>query len=153
MSALSYQTIKALGIINPWNERTEWETPSGQKYTYGCGPAGYDIRLAEFREVRFGKLVLASSIERFTMPNNVIGRVHDKSTWVRRGLTVQNTVIEPGWKGYLTLELTYNEDWGSIKILPGSPIAQVVFDFLDEPTEKPYTGKYQDQKPGPQSAR
>jgi dCTP deaminase len=28
-----------------------------------------------------------------------MGIVHDKSTWARRGLVVQNTVIEPGWHG------------------------------------------------------
>jgi dCTP deaminase len=36
-----------------------------------------------------------------------MGIVHDKSTWARRGLVVQNTVIEPGWHGYqTTIELT-----------------------------------------------
>ena len=34
-----------------------------------------------------------------------MGIVHDKSTWARRGLVVQNTVIEPGWHGYLTIEV------------------------------------------------
>jgi dCTP deaminase len=34
-----------------------------------------------------------------------------------------------------------------------SAIAQVVFHFLDEPAEKPYAGKYQDQERMPIPAR
>jgi deoxycytidine triphosphate deaminase len=30
-----------------------------------------------------------------------MGIVHDKPTGARRGLVVQNTVIEPGWPGVL----------------------------------------------------
>jgi deoxycytidine triphosphate deaminase len=32
-------------------------------------------------------------------------------------------------------------------------VAQVIFHFLDEATEQPYRGKYQDQEYGPQEAR
>jgi dCTP deaminase len=69
---------------------------------------------------------LASAIEEFDMPNNLIGIVHDKSTWARRGLSVFNTVIESGWKGFLTLELVYHGDEELI-IPAGAGIAQVMF--------------------------
>ena len=59
------------------------------------------------------------------------------------GLMVQNTVVEPGWKGYLTLELT-NHSEVFIEIAAGTPIAQVVFSYIDEPSEG-YNGKYQNQ--------
>lgn len=85
------------------------------------------------------------------MPKNVVGIVHDKSTWARRGLAVQNTVIEPGWRGFLTLELT-NHGSVPIKIERAMPIAQIVFHFTDEETVG-YEGKYQDQERGPQEAR
>lgn len=78
------------------------------------------------------------------MPNNVVGVVHDKSTWARLGLTVQNTIIEPGWHGYLTLEIV-NHSRMNITLKNGMPIAQVLFHFLDETTEQPYSGKYQNQ--------
>ena len=42
-----------------------------------------------------------SSIEFFNMPKYLVGIVHDKSSLARQGLSVFNTVIEPGWKGYL----------------------------------------------------
>jgi len=79
-------------------------------------------------------------------------RVHDKSSWARKGLFVQNTIGEPVWRGFLTLELS-NETKEWIYLDAGTPIAQVIFEQLDEPTIQPYKGKYQDQESGPQPAR
>lgn len=152
MTVLSAQTIRKLGIFEPFHERT---VVHGM--TFGLGPAGYDVRIAEdvnlsnsvYGPFRFS---LASTIEHFTMPDDVIGYVKDKSTWARQGVLVQNTVIEPGWRGWLTLELSYEGD-GTVHIPAGSPIAQIIFHRLDQPTEIPYSGKYQDQEAGPQPAR
>ena len=85
------------------------------------------------------------------MPDTVAGIIYNKSTWARRGLSVFNTVVEPGWKGHLTMELS-NHGAVTIQIPAGVGIAQVIFYFLDRPTDNPYTGKYQGQKPGPQAA-
>jgi dCTP deaminase len=120
--------------------------------TYGLGPAGYDVRIDQYLTMVPGSSMLASTMERFQMPLDLLGRVTDKSTWARRFLTVQNTIIEPGWCGYLTLELTNHSDV-DIHIMRGMPIAQIIFDVLDEPTEKPYMGKYQNQQSGPVAAR
>lgn len=86
------------------------------------------------------------------MPDDVVAFVHDKSTWARRGLSLFNTVIEPGWNGFLTLELVNNSN-KELFISEGSPIAQIIFMRMEEAAEKPYTGKYQNQKRGPQEAR
>jgi dCTP deaminase len=94
---------------------------------------------------------LASTVEEFNIPDDVMGVVHDKSSWARKGLCVQNTVIEPGWRGFLTLELSYHGDKFLI-VEKGDPIAQIIFHQLDEPTYEPYDGKYQDQASGPQQA-
>ena len=136
--------------------------------THGLSEAGYDIRIHQ--EIRFlvddggrrtvtivdgllstanpGTFTLASAIEEFQMPNHLVGIVHDKSTWARQGLSVFNTVIEPGWNGFLTLELVYhgNED---LIIPAGSGIAQVIFHDVSDPVQ--YTGRYQNQanKPVP----
>ena len=137
--------------------------------TYGLGEAGYDIRIAE--DVVFhkdthhafmtgvlvpgdpygpvwsqGRFALASAIEEFDMPNCLVGVVHDKSSWARKGLSVFNTVIEPGWRGFLTLELVYHGDT-SIRIPAGSGIAQVIFHIITDPSF--YEGRYQDQPKGP----
>ena len=130
--------------------------------THGLSEAGYDIRIHQ--EIRFlvddggrrtvtivdgllstanpGTFTLASAIEEFQMPNHLVGIVHDKSTWARQGLSVFNTVIEPGWNGFLTLELVYhgNED---LIIPAGSGIAQVIFHDVSDPVQ--YNGRYQQQ--------
>lgn len=147
MTILSGQTIEKLGIFTPFAQRTRVDG-----VTYGVGPAGYDVRLAENHELWKGDFELASILEHMVMPTYVLGVVHDKSTWARRGLAVQNTVIEPGWRGFLTLELT-NHGIDKLWLPAGTPIAQIVFHRLDEPARDPYSGKYQDQESGPQAAR
>lgn len=134
--------------------------------SYGLSEAGYDIRLAQdvvFSPSRHGgmhqtvnsgpmihsRFALASAMEYFHMPDDLIGRVCDKSTWARRGLSVFNTVIEPGWKGYLTLELVYHGD-DFLELPAGAGIAQVLFSEIK--MTKAYTGKYQDQENRPVSA-
>lgn len=133
--------------------------------SYGLGEAGYDIRLKQdikyfprenivsLRNDEFhipietpGRFVLASAIEEFDMPLDLVGVVHDKSTWARQGVSVFNTVIEPGWKGFLTLEIVFH---GSNRVhLPaGAGIAQVLFHYLVEPAQ--YNGKYQNQADKP----
>lgn len=144
---LSGQTIRKLGIFNPFSEKAREFGMS-----YGLSSAGYDVRIAEAITLAPGHFALASTVEHFTMPNDALAIVHDKSTWARRGLSVQNTVIEPGWKGYLTMELT-NHGSDTLTIHAGSPIAQIVFHKMDEPAEVPYTGKYQDQPAHPVPAK
>jgi dCTP deaminase len=90
-------------------------------------------------------------MERFHFPDDVCGEVKDKSTNARLFILVQNTVAEPGWFGYLTLELTRFLPW-PVRLRKGTPIAQIMFKMLDEPTERPYRGKYQNQPSGPQPA-
>lgn len=149
------------------NKRTE------HGVSYGLAEVGYDIRLKQ--DVRFkpiqrlggrmgfhcwqdefnhsegvGRFVIASAIEEFDMPKDLMAIVHDKSTWARRGLSVFNTVIEPGWRGFLTLELVYHGQ-GELYIPSGSGIAQVVFHKLA--SHASYQGKYQDQADEPVEAK
>jgi dCTP deaminase len=155
MMILSAQSIRSWcqhikPMIDPFHERTVFKGN-----TFGLSAAGYDVRvefeIGRMRLLKPGDFFLASTIERFQMPRAVLGIVHDKSSWARRGICVQNTVIEPGWEGYLTLELT-NHSTHEIILEAGTSIAQIVFHRLDEATEQPYDGKYQDQQRGPQPA-
>lgn len=136
--------------------------------TSGMSEAGYDIRIKQ--EIKFSRntrvpnqidcyvdgvfapcsrFTLASSIEEFQMPDNLTGIVHDKSSWARKGLSVFNTVIEPGWKGFLTLELVY---FGSEELVipAGSGIAQVIFHQNTDICS--YDGRYQNQPDCPVAA-
>ena len=138
---LSAQSIRRRGIISPFNERT-----IAHGLSFGLSSCGYDVRIKEPVTFRGAfQFSLASTIEHFNMPTDVVGRVHDKSTWARRGLAIQNTIIEPGWRGYLTLELSNNDRDNTLRIEAGAPIAQIIFELLDYETEAPYSGKYMDQ--------
>ena len=141
----------------------------GDLVSHGLSEAGYDIRLAQ--EITFKRnpyapskidcfvgnnhhsctrFTIASAMEEFQMPPNLVGIVHDKSTWARQGLSVFNTVIEPGFKGGLTLELAYHGT-EELHIPAGAGIAQVVFHKTTD--EVAYTGKYQNQSTDPEPAR
>lgn len=148
MTVLSAQTIRRLKILTPTLEA--YKGIDG--YSGGLSACSYDLAIAETHILLPGEFRLASAAEHFNIPNNIVAIVHDKSSWARRGLTVQNTTAEPGWRGYLTLELTNHSDQ-SIRIEANTPICQVLFHRLDEPTELPYQGKYQDQEAGPQPWR
>lgn len=128
--------------------------------SYGLAEAGYDIRIKQeiiFRpnhdtmtvNGRKGRFIIASAIEEFDMPNYMVGIVHDKSTWARRGLSVFNTVIEPGFFGGLTLELVYHGE-GELYVPAGAGIAQVLFHKIQ--IEAAYNGKYNGQSTDPTPA-
>ena len=118
--------------------------------SYGLTEAGYDIRIRQtIRMTPLNRFQLASAIELFDMPRRLVGVVADKSSWARRGLSVFNTIIEPGWRGFLTLELVYHGS-DSLFIPEGAGIAQVLFHELIEPAA--YAGKYQDQADRPVGA-
>lgn len=156
MTILAAQSIRWYKPVEPFIERTVINGKSA-----GLSHAGYDIRIAQDVYIPRGTTVLASSVEEFNMPPDLLAVVHDKSSWARLGVSVNNTVIEPGWKGFLTLELAYmplypdplwDGDRQGITIKAGDPIAQIIFHKLDEETLTPYQGKYQNQPNRPVGA-
>lgn len=141
---LSANTLRKIKPLSPFVERSVIRGRS-----YGLSLAGYDVRCAQNISLHYGKFSLASTVERFRMPNSVLGIVKNKSSWARLGLNVYETVIEPGWEGYLTIEMVNNSR--TIEIYEGDPIAQVLFFQVDDRTPG-YSGKYQHQKNAPQEA-
>lgn len=137
---LPAQRIRALGILSPCCERTKWNG-----VTYGLGPAGYDLRIAEDIRLWPSSSVRVDAVERFNMPNDVMGFLYSKSTWARLHIEQAGTVIEPGWRGVLRLEINMHFGTEPIEIKAGTGLVQVVFHRLEEATEIPYAGKYQDQ--------
>lgn len=144
---LSGKQIFEMNIIEPFVPRTQL-----YRMSYGVSYAGYDIRIKNILVLNPNTypFALGITIEKFNMPKNILGVVHDKSSWARQGLSVFNTIIEPGWKGFLTLELV-NHSFRTIYINEGHPIAQVIFHRVDDATEG-YEGKYQDAPQIPQKA-
>jgi len=134
-------------IIEPFELRTVHNGKS-----YGLSHAGYDVRIKQDRVLKPKEFAIASTVEHFVVPSDLLLLVKDKSSWARDGLSVFNTVIEPGWHGWLTLELVNHSDT-TLTIRAGDPIAQIIFQRLEEPTIDAYRGKYQGQADEPVPAR
>jgi dCTP deaminase len=105
-----------------------------------------------------GEFVLASTLERVKLPDDLVARLEGKSSLGRLGLLIHSTAgfIDPGWDGQVTLELS-NVANLPITIYYGMKIGQLSFVQLSEPAENPYGAagvgsKYQGQK-GPVPSR
>ncbi len=92
------------------------------------------------------QLILAATLEYISLPLEVFCQVASRSSWGRLGLVVATaSVVQPGFKGCLTLELANLSD-SPITLYPGLLIGQLVFfDVkLAEKNVTPYssTGRY-----------
>ena len=160
------------GMIEPFEDRQVREVV----ISYGVSSYGYDMRVArEFKIftnvlnsvvdpkafdknsfVEFegdicivppNSFALASSVEYFRIPRNVITVTVGKSTYARCGIITNVTPFEPEWEGHVTLEIS-NTTPLPAKIYANEGIAQVLFFEGDEPPETSYLdkkGKYQSQ--------
>ena len=98
-----------------------------------------------------GEFVLASTLERIALPDDLVARLEGKSSLGRIGLLIHSTAgyVDPGWKGHLTLELS-NVAKLPVTLYYKMKIGQVSFLQLTSVVEKPYGSeglgsKYQDQ--------
>lgn len=92
-----------------------------------------------------GELVLATTIEKVQIPDNMVARIEGKSSLGRIGLTAHITAgfIDPGFIGTVTLEMANLMRDKPIVMHPGNVIAQLSFQWLDGRAQKPYAGRYQ----------
>lgn len=164
---------KYYSMISPFSA-----TLNRKGISYGLSSYGYDIRLGlEFKTytntiidpkkdmpydtcrvpkglpyyIPPNNMALAVSMEHFKIPETVLGLCIGKSTYARCGLLVNTTPLEPGWEGYLTLELS-NTTSLPIRVYPGEGIAQVIFFEGNDKCDISYSdrgGKYQDQDNSP----
>jgi len=98
-----------------------------------------------------GEFVLGQTLERVTLPDDLVGRLEGKSSIGRLGLLIHSTAgfIDPGFDGNLTLELS-NVANLPITIYRRMPIGQISFMRMDAAVERPYGSeeagsKYQGQ--------
>ncbi len=144
--------------------------------SYGLSSYGYDLRVAgefkiftninnsivdpkNFRDDAFvhvegdyciippNSFALARSVECFCIPRDVLTICLGKSTYARCGLIVNVTPLEPGWKGYVTLEIS-NTTPLPAKVYANEGLAQVIFLQSSEMCETSYadrSGKYMNQ--------
>ena len=91
---------------------------------------------------------LASTIEYFKIPKDVLVICLGKSTYARCGIIVNVTPLEPGWEGYVTLEFS-NTTPLPAKIYANEGAAQFIFlqgNELPEVTYEQRNGKYMKQR-------
>jgi dCTP deaminase len=104
-----------------------------------------------------GELALGSTLERVTLPDNLVGWLDGRSSLARLGLMVHITAhrIDPGWDGEIVLEF-FNAGRFPLIMRPNMPIAAISFETLSSPALFPYykrhTAKYRNQS-GPVASR
>ncbi len=98
-----------------------------------------------------GEFVLGQTLERVTLPDDLVARLEGKSSLGRLGLLIHSTAgfVDAGFSGNLTLELS-NVANLPITIYHGMPIGQISFMRMDRAVESPYGSdsngsKYQGQ--------
>src|SRR5436309_10261320 len=98
-----------------------------------------------------GEFVLGQTLERVTLPDDLVARLEGKSSLGRLGLLIHSTAgfVDSGFSGNLTLELS-NVANLPITIYHGMPIGQISFMRMDGPVGRRYgsgeaAAKYQGQ--------
>ena len=176
MSVLSDRWIKQMvqekEMIKPFVS----EQKRGKTISYGLSSFGYDARVSNefkiFTDVdsaivdpkNFNKnsfvsrkvdeciippnsFVLASTVEYFKIPKDILVICVGKSTYARCGIIVNVTPLEPGWEGHVTLEFS-NTTPLPAKIYANEGVAQFIFLKGNEIPEVTYAdrkGKYMGQ--------
>lgn len=74
------------------------------------------------------KFVLATTLEKVRLPDNIVAQIEGKSSLARLGLTIHQTGgwIDAGFSGQITLEL-FNATDSEIVLYPDMSIGQLVF--------------------------
>ncbi len=164
------------GMIVPFVNGLVREEDGKKIVSYGLSSFGYDLRVSDkfkvftninnsivdpknFDESAFVDVVadeciippnsfaLAKSVEFFRIPRDVLTLCIGKSTYARCGIIVNVTPFEPGWEGYVTLEIS-NTTPLPAKIYANEGLAQVLFYQGAEEPEVSYAdrgGKYMGQ--------
>ena len=167
------KTAKTKGMIKPFVSK---QVRRG-KISFGLSSYGYDARVSNefkiFTNVNSGivgpkvfkkesfvtkkakeciippnSFALASTIEFFKIPRDVLTICLGKSTYARCGIIVNVTPLEPEWEGHVTLEFS-NTTSLPAKIYAEEGVAQMLFFQSDDVCETSYKdrdGKYQGQK-------
>jgi len=86
-----------------------------------------------------GEFVLGSTLERVSLPNDLVARLEGKSSLGRLGLLIHSTAgyVDPGWDGNLTLELS-NVANLPITLYYGMKIGQISFQQMSSPVDVAY---------------
>ena len=176
MSVLSDRWIKKMALEKEMIKPFISEQKREKTVSYGLSSFGYDARVSDefkiftdvnseivdpknFKKSSFvsrkaneciippNSFVLASTVEYFKIPKDVLVICLGKSTYARCGIIVNVTPLEPGWEGNVTLEFS-NTTPSPAKIYANEGAAQFIFLKGNEEPETTYekrNGKYMKQ--------
>ena len=171
------QKAMSTGMIDPFEPSQVRRINDKAVISYGTSSYGYDVRCASdfkvftniysatvdpkaFDERSFvsvagdeciippNSFALASTVEYFRIPSNVLTICLGKSTYARCGIIVNVTPLEPQSEGHDTLENSKTTSLPA-KIYANEGVAQLLFFESDEQCEVTYKsrdGKYQGQR-------
>jgi dCTP deaminase len=108
-------------------------------------PAGYDLRSSSEITIRPKQYELTATLETVELGLKITGSLHIRSSLARAGIIGSFAVVDPGFRGQLTLNL-HNAGEKEITIKEGEPIAQIVFHKLGSAARKGYSGLYQNSR-------
>ncbi len=86
-----------------------------------------------------GQMCLGRTVERLTLPPDVMGKLEGRSRYARMGLIIHITsaLVQPGSDNHQVLEIVNLAPF-PVKLHAGMRISQVVFEEMKSGTTKPY---------------
>lgn len=106
------------------------------------------VKIGDHYMLQPGQFILGATVERVSLPSNMMARFDGKSSLGRLGLCTHATAgfIDAGFIGTITVELKNENDF-PIMLTPGMRIGQISFEYLNGAAGNPYSivGHYQHQ--------
>lgn len=99
----------------------------------------YAMKKAAKIELKPGEMCLGKTVEKVTVPANLIGKLEGRSRYARMGLIIHITaaVVQPGSDNHQILEIVNLAPF-PVVLTAGMRISQILFEELRSPTSKPY---------------
>jgi len=108
-------------------------------------PAGYDLRCSETVVLKPKHYELVATLETVELGLNVTAYLHIRSSLAREGVIGSFAVVDPAFRGQLTLNL-HNVSEKEVTLKAGERIVQIVFHTLGSAAQEGYNGSYQNSK-------
>ncbi len=86
--------------------------------------------------------MLVASMERVELSNRIVGFLHLRSSLAREGLFASLALVDPGFRGQLTVSL-YNSGDSAVHLAKGERFIQLSLLRLGKPAINKYAGRYQ----------
>lgn len=92
-----------------------------------------ELEQGQYFEILPGEHVIVSTLEKITMPKDVMAVLYPRSSVNRRGLSVDLTgIVDCGYSGQLAIPVRNNTSHQIIKLYPGERICQIVLQEIGE---------------------